>query len=207
MAAIVWRILTGATTTSCTHDGVNLALGEINNKKKRIQVKRSISTISLLLAMLLSSLSHGETKAPTFEQYPSETIYKGKPAAVDLESAPDARRFRTVLREGAKKGPNFAGHYAIVEWGCGTSCATIAVVDVKKGHVFFPKISPLGFPGLEEGNQLMDQYGTSYRKDSRLLIVNGIPSNKNKVGSYYYIWEAGKFKLIFSREWESTFNK
>ncbi len=170
-------------------------------------MKRSFFTVALLLAMLLSSLSHAKTNAPTFAQYPSETIYKGKIAAVDLESAPDARRFRTRLREGAKKGPNFAGHYALVELGCGTSCATLAVVDVKNGHVFFPEFSPVGFPSLEEGNHLMDQYGISYRKDSRLLIVNGIPFDKHKVGSYYYIWEAGKFKLIFSREWESTFNR
>lgn len=161
---------------------------------------------ALLLAMLLS-LSYGENKPPSFDQYSVDTKFKGQPSAVDLASDPEARRFRTRLREGAEKGPNFAGQYAILEWGCGSGCATIAVVDEENGRVFFPEINPLAFPDLEEGKKLMDQYGTSYKKSSRLLIVKGIPFNKNKVGNYYYIWEAGKFKLIFFREWNSTFNK
>jgi hypothetical protein len=36
--------------------------------------------------------------------------YRGKPAPVRLES-PKAKLYRTVLRKGAKGGPNFAGHY------------------------------------------------------------------------------------------------
>ena len=33
------------------------------------------------------------------------------------------------------EGPNYAGHYRVVVWGCGTSCAMFAVVDLRNGKV------------------------------------------------------------------------
>lgn len=171
-------------------------------------MRQFFSIIAVLLTMLAPAVSHAETKEPTFEQYRIEKIFKGKPAPVDLKSTPGASQFRTVLREGAKEGPNFAGKYTIIEWGCGTGCSSIAVVDATTGRVVFPKeISPVSFPGLPEGDQLMDKYDIKFRKGSRLLIVHGIPSPETNVGSYYYIWQDGHFKLVFSREWETTFNK
>ncbi len=56
---------------------------------------------------------------PRFEAF-STPVISLKPARVDLESHPLAKRYRTRLREGAAEGPNFAGHFTIVGWGCGT---------------------------------------------------------------------------------------
>lgn len=39
-------------------------------------------------------------------------------------------------REWAAKGPSFAGNFTIAEWGCGTECEQIAIVDDKTGDVF-----------------------------------------------------------------------
>jgi hypothetical protein len=72
---------------------------------------------------------------PVFEDFPAVEIFKGKPARVDLGSHPDAHRFRTRLTQGAAKGPNFAGHFTVVMWHCGTSCQTMALVDAKTGPV------------------------------------------------------------------------
>ena len=46
-----------------------------------------------------------------------------------------ARRLRTMLRIGAASGPNFAGHYTPVTWGCGVACQEFAIVDAKSGRV------------------------------------------------------------------------
>lgn len=173
-----------------------------------IKIKHCCPILTVFLLLLLASLTNAENIEPAFQQFRVEKQFNSKPAPVDLNSAPGASRFRTVLRDGVKKGPNFAGHYAIVEWGCGSSCTSIAVIDVSDGRIMFPdEISPLFFPGLSEGNQLMDKYELSYYKDSSLLIVNGIPSKTDKVGSYYYQWKADKFELIYSRKWETKFNK
>jgi hypothetical protein len=75
------------------------------------------------------------TPAPRFEDFPAGT-FTGKPAPVDLTSDPDAPQFRTRLREGAKGGPNFAGHLTVITWGCGTQCQVYALVDARSGRVY-----------------------------------------------------------------------
>src|SRR5262245_22010135 len=68
-----------------------------------------------------------ELRRPDFARYAVTERFRGTPAVPDLASAKDARRFRTVLRDGARKGPNFAGSFTIVSWGCGTSCQSHAI--------------------------------------------------------------------------------
>lgn len=50
-----------------------------------------------------------------------------------------ARNFRTRIRDGMLGGTNFAGQFAVVEIGCGTSCRFAYVGDLITGEVFsFP---------------------------------------------------------------------
>ncbi|MCB0662860.1 MAG: hypothetical protein KDC24_08980 [Saprospiraceae bacterium] len=92
----------------------------------------------------------------TFEEF-STKVYSGNLAAPDFESAPDAKRFHTRIEEECSKGINFAGHFTLVIWGCGSSCQSGVVVDRITGKIY-------------------DGYSTSlgaeFRKDSRLLIAN-----------------------------------
>lgn len=46
--------------------------------------------------------------APHFDQYPAKAEQIRHPAEVNLKSNPMARRYRTVLREEAARGANFA---------------------------------------------------------------------------------------------------
>lgn len=95
---------------------------------------------------------------PRFEDYPAPATFRGTPAPVDVASAEGARAFRTVLREGAAKGPNFAGRYTFVQWGCGSPCQSFAIVDARTGRVTWG------------GGSL--SVGAAYRLDSELLIAN-----------------------------------
>jgi hypothetical protein len=97
-------------------------------------------------------------EVPTFAGFPVREIFTGTPATVDLASDPRAGTFRTRLRRGAAEGPNFAGHYTIVTWGCGTDCQVTAVVDARTGRVAFAPFTAYS--------------GTAFRLDSRLLIEN-----------------------------------
>jgi hypothetical protein len=76
-----------------------------------------------------------DQSAPRFEQYPVGRSSPFPPAKLELQSNPIAKRYRTVIREEMTHGPNFAGHYRVVFWGCGTSCSQFAVVNLKTGHV------------------------------------------------------------------------
>ena len=74
---------------------------------------------------------------PRFEQFSiaGTAIFRGIPADPRFET-PGQRMYRTMIRLATKKGPNFAGHYTVAEWGCGTACEQIAVVDSQTGNVF-----------------------------------------------------------------------
>ena len=48
----------------------------------------------------------------------------------------EARRFRTMIREAAAKGPNFAGHFTVAEWGCGAGCVSVAIIDAATGSIY-----------------------------------------------------------------------
>ena len=81
-----------------------------------------------------------------------------KPSApLNLKSHPRGLQFRTLITKEYKNGPNFAGHYTVVQWGCGTGCQNLVIVDNLTGNILKGEIG--------------SSYGIEYKKDSRLLIA------------------------------------
>ena len=78
----------------------------------------------LTLTVSIAAIVVGNEGITRFEDYPVTAIFKGTPALPKLRLGD--RLFRTRIRKGAAKGPNFAGHYTIADWGCGTRCVSIA---------------------------------------------------------------------------------
>lgn len=64
-------------------------------------------------------------------------LYGGPIAPVDFVTTnlTQASNFKTALLEAVGKGPNFAGKYAVAQWGCGTQCQGHAVVNVESGKI------------------------------------------------------------------------
>jgi hypothetical protein len=129
---------------------------------------------------------------PTFADYPATGKLKGKPARARIRTK-DARMYRTAITEGAKEGPNFAGHYTIVQWGCGTACLGFAIVDANTGRV---TMSPfyVGM-GYDLGDELRERDLIEYKLDSRLLIVTGTRDDRGQ-GQYFYAWDGKRLKLV-----------
>jgi len=135
-------------------------------------------------------------RKPQFGDYPVKEIYKGRVARVRLDS-PRARMFRTRLREGSRSGPNFAGHYAVVIWGCGTGCAQMGVVDSKTGRVYFPPVEWMDIPDMED-EQSRSKF---FRLDSKLLVIT--KSNydmERSYTAYYYLFDKNRFRLLRKAE-------
>lgn len=129
---------------------------------------------------------------PRFEDYPAGEVYKGPVAPVRLDSR-RARMFRTRLREDSRTGPNFAGRYTVVIWGCGTGCAQMGVVDSQTGSVYFPPVEYMDIPDMED-EAVRSQW---FRLDSRLLRIT--QSSYDSAGgytAYYYLFERGRFRLL-----------
>jgi hypothetical protein len=154
---------------------------------------------SIILVWAIAQVLAQDKPLPKFEDFKVTEVFKGPLAAPNLRT-PGQRMFRTRIREGAKGGPNFAGHYAIAEWGCGSSCISIAVVDEKTGAVYDGPFVILGYipvhvyPDVPTVDSI-DQLGVKFKLDSRLLIVRGCAEDED-CASFYYEWTGSKFELL-----------
>ncbi len=71
-------------------------------------------------------------------------VYKGRQADPDFKTDPPAYKFRTQIKNQCKsQGINFAGHFTIAHWGCGSSCEEIAVIDRINGKIFYSNLIKL----------------------------------------------------------------
>ncbi len=77
--------------------------------------------------------------------------------------------FRTRIRNGIQEGPNFAGRYKVIQFGCGTGFSFVLVADVSTGHVF-------SFPHGGEYDQMLQ---LEYRVSSDLIRAWWVPDLTN----------------------------
>lgn len=137
--------------------------------------------------------------APRFEQFPAGAPYTGPVAAPDVAGDPRSRRFRTAIAEGARRGPDFAGRYTVVSWGCGSGCSAIAIVDAVTGRVFHPVRWASSTTSTWRNEEFARPYGelVGFRLDSRLLVVvGGINEDPALRGISYFVWEHERLRRI-----------
>lgn len=92
----------------------------------------------------------------TFEDYPAD-FYSGELAYPDFSTNPEAKRFITRIKNECANGINFAGHYTLVTWGCGSPCQSGVIVDRKTGKIY---------------NGFSTSLGSEFKKDSKMIIRN-----------------------------------
>jgi hypothetical protein len=159
-------------------------------------MKRKTALVLMALAATLAvAQQSGGDQTPSFSAF-KVPEYKKKPAPAKILTRFD-RQFRAAIREGARKGPNFAGHFTIVSWGCGTGCNSFVIVDAASGQIYWTApFSTIGMP--YEGAKSGREYGgLDYKADSRLLVADGCPEDDNdKCGTHYYEWRNGSFRSI-----------
>jgi hypothetical protein len=141
----------------------------------------------------------GQQGYPSFENFRVNHMYSGKPARAKIIGR-RARMFRTRIREGAANGPNFAGKYTVVRWGCGSDCQQLAIVNAMSGEVFFPpeilQIESCCFAGSDS---LISEDTIQFKQDSRLLITVGlrfVGQKNEQLGKFYYEWRGNRLRLL-----------
>jgi hypothetical protein len=154
----------------------------------------------MLSALLLafSSISFAQSGTPAFTQY-SARVENIKNVKVNLKSHKSANMFRTNLRNAAKEGVNFAGHFILATWGCGTNCSQSAIIDARNGRVFFPaqlEGAGFGFCDLPDNTEPI-----LYKPNSRLLVLSGykggdLEKNNSRCGVYYLEWTGAGFRQV-----------
>jgi hypothetical protein len=141
--------------------------------------------------------------APRFEDFRVPTpIPPRNGAAFVTNHVPDPEK---EISESAKEGPDFAGHFVIERFSCGSGCTSFVIVNVVTlkvfrndfdvAYSFCPANRP---PGAEAE--------LAYKLDSRLLIVTGAIETLSRTrgevdgpcGYFYYLWDGRSLKQIHS---------
>jgi len=111
--------------------------------------------------------------------------------------------FQKEIFDVARQGPDFAGHFVVEQFTCGSGCTSFVIVNLRTSEVFrndFNVAYSFCADGYEPGAELV------YRPDSRLLIVNGaietLSRTKGEVdgpcGHFYFLWDGRSLKQIHS---------
>jgi len=153
--------------------------------------------VAFALLACVGALAQVNEKEPAwalkFADFAALESFHGKPAKPILTTRAQ-RTFRNAIVRAAAKGLNFAGHYTVAEWGCGSGCMSVAVVDAASGKVFPGPFKILSMP-MAEGEGGREYQGAVYQRKSRLFIADGCPEEA-RCGTYYYEWNADKFKQL-----------
>jgi len=175
-----------------------------------------IATIVLISLVLITTSYAGDWEhAPKSADYAVTEVFNGKPSPVKLLKKRD-RMYRTVLRNQAKDGPNFAGHYTMVVEGCGLDSFLVAVVDAKTGDVYWPPFHCITLAGgfgipFPEGKGDRPP-NPAFRLDSKLFVVAGVEDSEHAKSQdrsvQFWVFDRGKFELIYSipAPWEPLKN-
>jgi hypothetical protein len=147
----------------------------------------------LIIIASLTECVLAQTRVPQFKDYPVREQFTGKNAPLVLTRKD--RAYRTRLSDAAKEKPNFAGHYILAAWGCGTECLMGALIDAKTGRVYWIPFTVCCW-GTGVDNNVR---AINLRPDSRLIVFTGA-RNEEGNGTYFYKFENNRFVFVHSIE-------
>lgn len=157
--------------------------------------------ILLLFCLSLVALvlfSQNQKARPIFSDYAVPKVYQGAPASPLLDKG--QRKFRTMIRRGAKFPVEFAGHYTVPRWGCGAGCVSFVIVDSITGRVYDAPFEVEELPGVWEQQHIDNTPSRmDFHPDSRLMKINGCP-NQRDCGFYEYVMVDGKGLKLLKKE-------
>lgn len=123
--------------------------------------------LTVVIALLVSQILGFDVafaESYSFDQFRASSALKGKTRLPEFNGRDKKyKNYRTRIRNGLNEGPNFAGHYSVVQIGCGTGCSFAFIADNQTGQVF-------DFPRGGEDNMYMQLL---FKSDSRLIAAMG----------------------------------
>lgn len=136
------------------------------------------------------SINCHKDNEPTFDLFKVDKADKIWRKAKGLQFVDKkSKRYKTVISFGANKEANFAGHFRVVTWGCGSDCHQFAIVDLKKRTVFMSDTIELVAGAM--GN---DEDRIFFNVDSSLIVFNGLVNDEIE-GKFFFNWKGGR--LVF----------
>lgn len=154
-------------------------------------MKKFLSVLCLAIAVSLCGAPTTSARADVAEMlYKKEYQVKNR-FRVTRYVRPNIRQskftymFRTRISNAGKLGyPNFANHYIVETWGCGTSCQLGAIINALTGQVMDLPLAAFGY---------------RHTLDSRVLVVNPVdPFDKEECNMVKQMGEKTYYFLVQS---------
>jgi hypothetical protein len=158
--------------------------------KSTIGTKMKINPQSLCIALIIysTSISAADHSHPiSFDTYKVGVATK-KSSVLPKTTSADATPYISQLNSAARQPINFAGHYILATWGCGSGCVMGGAIDTVTGRVVMLPFTVSNWP-LQVVEPL------AFQKDSALLVIQG-SRNEQGSGIHYYQFDGSQFKLL-----------
>lgn len=144
----------------------------------------------MLLALAIGFATESavaQRQVPQFKDFAVTETYTGANARLILTE--EHKRFRTRLEAARKMRPNFAGHYIVTTWGCGSGCLLGAVIDARTGKVYQWDFSICCWDSIADDNF----NPIEFRLNSRLIVFSGARNEEEgDTGAHFYKFENGR---------------
>jgi hypothetical protein len=160
----------------------------MNNLVLKTGVIACVLLLTLVGAKGESGVTISKTDSWNFRNYPSVADFKGMPATPKLVTSKDETN-RTQIRAQERTGPNFAGHFTLAKWGCGSPCLDFVIIDARSGVVYDPTF----VVGCADKNGLAAKI--DFKLTSRLLITTGFRQGSG-CDTNYYEWDRKQLTLV-----------
>ena len=127
----------------------------------------------VVVACVAGAVGAGADERYKFEAYPASAVSQKAVSKIDWKSNPsyakDLKSKEAVERTVGKK-PEYAGHFVVTSFSCGTGCQSTAFIDVNDGRIYK---SPMQFPS--EGSDLPKvSGGKAYLPSSNLIFMSSL---------------------------------
>ena len=154
------------------------------------------ASILVLVSAITSAQGPGGAEQWKFEHYPAVVDFQGAPAKPLLITSLE-RSYRTRIRAQARRGPNFAGHFTLAKWGCGSPCLAFVIVDARSGTIHDPGIT------VGCADESCAEAGIDFKLTSRLVVLTGYSKDVG-CGTDYYELDGRQLRLIHFEPWPKS---
>src|SRR5262245_20769683 len=154
---------------SSIRDGLAICLVALPTGALSMRPLRSFVAIVAGLAALgaIGDAASAQQAPPKFKDFPAGGTFEGKPARPRLATK-DQRDRRELYASAVANGVTFAGHYAVVKYGCGSSCVSSDILDLRSGNVVAVPFTVSGWREIHDDFEPIEA-----KRDSRLIVFLG----------------------------------
>ncbi|GAB7527655.1 hypothetical protein PS3A_00600 [Pseudomonas sp. 3A(2025)] len=155
-------------------------------------MKGFLSGLLLSGCVLSAAAVHADPRY-RFEAYPASTVSSKALGQIDWKSSPDTAKYwksKEAAEAVVGQAPDFAGHFVVTRYGCGSGCTATLFIDTNNGKIYK---APMNEASTEEG---------AYKPSSNLIFMSDYryvgsgPQMTETKGVVVWNEKAAKFEVL-----------